>query len=69
MEEGTWLGISIHKKDPRSVADHRLNVSQQCDVVAKKVNAALMEPVSKSEKVLHFILFYGVSCSVLGVAL
>lgn len=36
-----WLGSSIPEKDPRILADNRLNMGQKCDAVANQVNVIL----------------------------
>ena len=51
-----WLSKTTSKKDLGIVVDHKLNMSQQCDVATKKANAILgcinRSIVSKSCKVL-----------------
>ena len=39
--EDTRLGNTTCKKDLEIVIDHKLNMSQQCDVATKKANAIL----------------------------
>ena len=52
----TWLSKTTSKKDLGIVVDHKLNMSQQCDVATKKANAILgcinRSIVSKSCKML-----------------
>ena len=52
----TWFSKTVSEKDLRIVVDHKLNMSEQCDVAAKKGNAILgcinRSIVSKSRKVL-----------------
>ena len=53
---GTWLSKTTSEKELGIVVDHKLNMSQQCDVATKKANAILgcinRSIVSKSCKVL-----------------
>ena len=37
----TWLSKTMSEKDLGIVVDHKLNLSQQCDVAIKKANAIL----------------------------
>ena len=37
----TWLSKTMSEKDHGIVVDHKLNMSQQCDVATKKANAVL----------------------------
>lgn len=37
----TWLGSSAYEKDLVVLADHKLNMSQQCGMAAKKVNTIM----------------------------
>ena len=37
----TWLSNTTSEKDLGIVVDHKLNMSQKCDVAAKKANAIL----------------------------
>ena len=39
--EDTWLSNTRSKKDLGIVVDHKLNMSQQCDMATKKANAIL----------------------------
>ena len=52
----TWLSKTTSEKDLGIVVDHKLNVSQQCDVATKKATAILdfinRSIVSKSCKML-----------------
>ena len=52
----TWLSKTMNEKDLGIVRNHKLNMSQQCDVASKKVNAILgfinRSIVSKSLEVL-----------------
>ena len=52
----TWISKTMSEKDLEIVVDHKLNMSQHCDVATKKANAILgcinRSVFSKSHKVL-----------------
>ena len=54
--EDTWLSNTASEKDLRIVVDHKLNMSQQCDVAAKMVNFILGFININSLKILEVLV-------------
>ena len=55
----TWLSKTTSKKDLGIVVDHKLNMSQQCDVATKKANA-ILGCINRKRKKSKVCCFYTV---------